>query len=53
VKNTHQHQVDHLNAFDSEGTRVAREVGTEGSSAARPEVKGVGGTWRDLTGRRQ
>src|SRR4029079_14919450 len=41
--------VDQLNSFASEVTRVAREVGTEGRLGGQAEVKGVGGTWKDLT----
>ena len=41
--------VDQLNAFASEVTRVAREVGTEGKLAGQAIVPGVGGTWKDLT----
>jgi PAS domain S-box-containing protein len=41
--------VDQLNAFASEVTRVAREVGTEGKLGGQAEVRGVGGTWKDLT----
>src|SRR5437868_3008929 len=41
--------VGRLNAFASEVTRVAREVGTEGELGGQAEVKGVAGTWRDLT----
>src|SRR5207302_8617498 len=41
--------VDQLNTFASEVTRVAREVGTEGKLGGQAEVKGVGGTWKDLT----
>src|SRR5204862_345846 len=41
--------VDQLNAFASEVTRVAREVGTEGKLGGQAEVKGVSGTWKDLT----
>src|SRR5687768_12357831 len=41
--------VDQLNAFASEVTRVAREVGTEGILGGQADVKGVSGTWRDLT----
>ena len=41
--------VDQLNAFASEVTRVAREVGTEGKLGGQAEVKGVGGAWKDLT----
>jgi HAMP domain-containing protein/CheY-like chemotaxis protein/GAF domain-containing protein len=41
--------VDQLNSFAAEVTRVAREVGTEGMLGGQAEVKGVSGTWRDLT----
>src|SRR5438128_2549062 len=41
--------VDQLNAFASEVTRVAREVGSEGQLGGQAEVKEVGGTWKDLT----
>src|SRR5688572_30945957 len=41
--------VDQLNAFASEVTRVAREVGTEGKLGGQATVAGVGGTWKDLT----
>src|SRR5439155_875026 len=41
--------VDQLNSFASEVTRVAREVGTEGKLEGQATVKGVGGTWKDLT----
>jgi HAMP domain-containing protein len=41
--------VDQLNSFASEVTRVAREVGTEGKLGGQAEVKGVSGTWKDLT----
>src|SRR4029079_8818433 len=41
--------VDQLASFASEVTRVAREVGTEGQLGGRAEVKGVAGTWKDLT----
>src|SRR5512135_1653462 len=41
--------VDQLNAFASEVTRVAREVGTEGKLGGQANVKGVGGVWKDLT----
>ena len=41
--------VDQLNAFASEVTRVAREVGTEGKLGGQASVPGVGGVWRDLT----
>src|SRR4051794_22890100 len=41
--------VDQLNSFASEVTRVAREVGVEGRLGGQAQVKGVGGTWKDLT----
>src|SRR5437016_9940351 len=40
---------DTLQAFANEVTRVAREVGTEGKLGGQAEVKGVSGTWKDLT----
>jgi len=49
VKNTVNTMVDQLNAFASEVTRVAREVGTDGKLGGQADVKGVGGTWKDLT----
>src|SRR5215470_13800742 len=47
LKNTINTMVDQLNAFASEVTRVAREVGTEGELGGQAQVKGVAGTWRD------
>ena len=41
--------VEQLSSFSSEVTRVAREVGTEGKLGGQAQVKGVGGTWKDLT----
>ena len=49
VKNTINTMVDQLNAFAGEVTRVAREVGTEGKLGGQAEVRGVAGTWKDLT----
>jgi HAMP domain-containing protein/signal transduction histidine kinase/CheY-like chemotaxis protein len=49
LKNTINTMVDQLNAFSSEVTRVAREVGTEGKLGGQARVEGVGGTWKDLT----
>jgi HAMP domain-containing protein/signal transduction histidine kinase/CheY-like chemotaxis protein len=49
LKNTINTMVDQLNGFASEVTRVAREVGTEGKLGGQAEVRGVGGTWKDLT----
>jgi HAMP domain-containing protein/CheY-like chemotaxis protein/GAF domain-containing protein len=49
LKNTINTMVDQLNSFASEVTRVAREVGTEGKLGGQADVKGVAGTWKDLT----
>src|SRR5213075_1859618 len=49
LKNTINTMVDQLNAFASEVTRVAREVGTEGRLGGQALVPGVAGTWKDLT----
>ncbi|HEV8516417.1 MAG TPA: HAMP domain-containing protein, partial [Candidatus Limnocylindrales bacterium] len=49
LKNTINTMVDQLNAFASEVTRVAREVGTEGKLGGQADVRGVGGTWKALT----
>ena len=49
LKDTVNAMVERLRTFAAEVTRVAQEVGTEESSAGRPQVPGVGGTWRDLT----
>jgi signal transduction histidine kinase/HAMP domain-containing protein/DNA-binding response OmpR family regulator len=49
LKNTINVMVDQLNAFASEVTRVAREVGSEGKLGGQAQVEGVGGTWKDLT----
>src|SRR5213079_676375 len=49
LKNTINTMVDQLNGFASEVTRVAREVGTEGKLGGQAEVRGVSGTWKDLT----
>ena len=49
LKNTINTMVDQLNAFASEVTRVAREVGTEGKLGGQADVPGVAGTWKDLT----
>ena len=49
LKNTINTMVDQLNSFAAEVTRVAREVGTEGSLGGQAEVAGVSGTWRGLT----
>ena len=49
LKNTINTMVDQLNSFAYEVTRVAREVGTEGKLGGQSEVKGVAGTWKDLT----
>ena len=49
LKDTINTMVDQLSSFGDEVTRVAREVGTEGQLGGQAEVKGVSGTWRDLT----
>jgi HAMP domain-containing protein/CheY-like chemotaxis protein/signal transduction histidine kinase len=49
LKNTINTMVDQLGSFASEVTRVAREVGTEGKLGGQAEVRGVSGTWKDLT----
>ncbi|NMH78035.1 HAMP domain-containing protein, partial [Pseudonocardia xinjiangensis] len=49
LKSTVNTMVDQLSSFADEVTRVAREVGTEGKLGGQAEVKGVAGTWRDLT----
>ncbi len=49
LKNTINIMLDQLNSFAAEVTRVAKEVGTEGKLGGQAEVKGVSGTWRDLT----
>ncbi|MYM97637.1 HAMP domain-containing protein [Duganella vulcania] len=49
LKNTINVMVDQLSSFASEVTRVAREVGTEGKLGGQAQVKGVAGTWKDLT----
>ena len=49
LKNTINTMVDQLSSFADEVTRVAKEVGTEGRLGGQAEVKGVSGTWRELT----
>jgi HAMP domain-containing protein/signal transduction histidine kinase/CheY-like chemotaxis protein len=49
LKNTVNTMVDQLSSFADEVTRVAREVGTEGKLGGQAQVRGVSGTWRDLT----
>ncbi|MER5423134.1 HAMP domain-containing protein [Streptosporangium roseum] len=49
LKNTINTMVDQLSSFADEVTRVAREVGTDGRLGGQADVKGVSGTWRDLT----
>jgi HAMP domain-containing protein/signal transduction histidine kinase/DNA-binding response OmpR family regulator len=49
LKDTINTMVDQLSSFASEVTRVAREVGTEGKLGGQAQVKGVSGTWKDLT----
>jgi signal transduction histidine kinase/HAMP domain-containing protein/CheY-like chemotaxis protein len=49
LKSTVNTMVDQLSSFADEVTRVAREVGTEGKLGGQAQVKGIAGTWRDLT----
>src|SRR3712207_4416368 len=49
LADTINRMVDQLSSFADEVTRVAREVGTEGVLGGQADVKGVSGTWRDLT----
>src|ERR1043166_661345 len=49
LKNTINTMVDQLSSFAAEVTRVAREVGTEGKLGGQAQVRGVSGTWKDLT----
>src|SRR5207302_1673356 len=49
LKNTINTMVDQLGSFAAEVTRVAREVGTDGRLGGQADVKGVAGTWKDLT----
>src|SRR5437773_2236976 len=49
LKATINTMVDQLSSFASEVTRVAREVGTEGKLGGQADVRGVAGTWKDLT----
>ena len=49
LKMTINTMVDTLNSFAAEVTRVAKEVGTDGKLGGQADVKGVSGTWKDLT----
>src|SRR2546430_12900011 len=49
LKDTINTMVDQLRSLASEVTRVAREVGTEGKLGGQADVRGVAGTWKDLT----
>ncbi|GGK34583.1 histidine kinase [Pilimelia terevasa] len=49
LKETINTMVDQLSSFADEVTRVAREVGTEGNLGGQATVRGVSGTWKDLT----
>src|SRR5437763_17152850 len=49
MKDTINTLVDRLSSFASEVTRVAREVGSEGKLGGQADVRGVAGTWKDLT----
>ncbi|WP_412540953.1 ATP-binding protein [Longispora sp. K20-0274] len=49
LKSTMNTMVDQLSSFGDEVTRVAREVGSEGKLGGQAQVRGVSGTWKDLT----
>src|SRR5216110_2377798 len=49
LKDTINTMVDQLRSFASEVTRVGREVGTDGKLGGQADVRGVAGTWKDLT----
>src|SRR5688500_16892919 len=49
LKSTINVMVDQFRSFATEVTRVAKEVGTEGKLGGQADVKGVSGTWKDLT----
>ncbi|MGC4076084.1 MAG: HAMP domain-containing protein [Rubrivivax sp.] len=49
LKDTVNNMVDQLSSFAAEVTRMAREVGTEGKLGGQADVRGVAGTWKDLT----
>ncbi len=49
IKNVINTMTDQLNSFASEVTRVAKEVGTEGKLGGQADVRGIAGTWNDLT----
>src|SRR6202158_12390 len=49
LKSTINTMVDQLNAFAGEGSRVAKEVGTDGKLGGQAQVPGVAGVWKDLT----
>ena len=49
LKNTINVMVDQLSSFAAEVTRVAKEVGSEGKLGGQADVRGVAGTWKDLT----
>ncbi len=49
LKNTINAMVEQLRTFAAEVTRVAKEVGTEGKLGGQADVRGVSGTWKDLT----
>ncbi|MFD7665410.1 HAMP domain-containing protein [Streptomyces sp. NPDC059788] len=49
LKTTINTMVDQLSSFAEQVTRVAREVGTDGQLGGQAQVRGVAGTWKDLT----
>ncbi|WP_107116983.1 HAMP domain-containing protein [Streptomyces curacoi] len=49
VGRTVNNLVDQLSTFTDEVTRVASEVGTEGKLGGQARVRGMSGSWKDLT----
>lgn len=49
LKNTINTTVDRLNTFAAEVSKVAREVGTDGTLGGQAKVDNVEGKWKDLT----
>ena len=49
VARTVNNLVDQLSVFTDEVTRVALEVGTEGKLGGQAKVRGMSGSWKDLT----
>ncbi|UZI28318.1 HAMP domain-containing protein [Streptomyces sp. VB1] len=49
VARTVNNLVDQLSVFTEQVTRVAVEVGTEGKLGGQAQVRGMSGSWKDLT----